>query len=153
MGSQGDFLDFENEGYVVFYLLSGQGPASSLDCPAIDILEPLSTGNKLQMLSLGPIYLLPQGYEGGKMGLVRGSCGMQARGPRDFDKSSGGGWDEGYPDSEYMEQTGVTDRLHAEVEERGKLRAIPRLSRTGGMKLPFPEIGRPHSYCPCLRAS
>ena len=60
MCSRGGLLDFEYEEYVVFYLLSGQGPASSLDCPAIDILEFLSTENKLQLLALGPIYLLPQ---------------------------------------------------------------------------------------------
>ena len=51
------FLDFENEKYVASYLLSGQGLASSLDCPAV--LEFLSTGNELQLLNLGPIYLLP----------------------------------------------------------------------------------------------
>ena len=55
------FLDFENEKYLVSYLLSGQGPASSMDCPAIDMLEFLSTGNELKLLTLGrPIYLLPQ---------------------------------------------------------------------------------------------
>ena len=44
-----------------FGLLSGQGPASSMDCPAIDMLEFLSTGNELKLLTLGrPIYLLPQ---------------------------------------------------------------------------------------------
>ena len=62
MCSPGGLLDFENEEYVVFYLLSGQGPASSLDCPVIDILEFLSTGNELQLLTLGPIYLLPQNH-------------------------------------------------------------------------------------------
>ena len=40
------FLDFENEKYVVSYPVSGQGPASSLNCPAIVILEYWSTGNK-----------------------------------------------------------------------------------------------------------
>ena len=30
MCSQGDLLDFKNEEYVVLYLLSGQGPASSI---------------------------------------------------------------------------------------------------------------------------
>ena len=38
-------LDFKNEKYVVSYLLSGQGPASSLDCPVL-ILEYWSTGNE-----------------------------------------------------------------------------------------------------------
>ena len=47
-------LDFENEEYVVFYLLSGQG--SALLPPAI--LEYLSTGEKL--CNLGSIYPLPQ---------------------------------------------------------------------------------------------
>ena len=45
--------DFENEKYLASYLLSGQGPVSSLNCPAIDILESLSTGNKLKLLSGG----------------------------------------------------------------------------------------------------
>ena len=49
-------LDFENEEYVFFYLLSGQGPASSL---TPGILEYLSTGEKLQLFTLGPIYPLP----------------------------------------------------------------------------------------------
>ena len=49
------FLDFKNEKYVVSYLLSGQGPASPLDCPATDILEFLSTGNELKLLSLGRV--------------------------------------------------------------------------------------------------
>ena len=35
------------------FLLSGQGPAFSLDCPAMDILEFLSIGNKLKLLTLG----------------------------------------------------------------------------------------------------
>ena len=61
MCSRGGLLDFGNEEYVVSYLLSGQGPASSLDCPTIDIVEFLSTGNELKLLTLGPIYLLPQG--------------------------------------------------------------------------------------------
>ena len=39
----------ENEKYVVSNLLSWQGPASSLDFPAIDILEFLSTGNELRL--------------------------------------------------------------------------------------------------------
>lgn len=56
-------LDLENETYVVFYLIFRQGPASSLDGPAILILENWSTGIKLQQLTLGvggggPIYLL-----------------------------------------------------------------------------------------------
>ncbi|KAJ8775921.1 hypothetical protein J1605_015984 [Eschrichtius robustus] len=60
MCSREGLLNFENVEYVVFYLLSGQGPASSLNCPAIDILEFLSTGNELLLLTLRPIYLLPQ---------------------------------------------------------------------------------------------
>ena len=59
MCSRGGLLDFENGEYVVFYSLSGRGPASSLDCPAIDILAFPSTGNELQLLTLGPIHLLP----------------------------------------------------------------------------------------------
>ena len=50
-------LDFQNEEYVVFYLLSRQRPALSL---ASAVKEFLSTGNKLQLLKLGPIHLLPQ---------------------------------------------------------------------------------------------
>ena len=49
------FLDFKYEKYVVPYLLSGQGPASPLDCPATDISEFLSTGNELKLLSLGRV--------------------------------------------------------------------------------------------------
>lgn len=41
------------------FLLFGQGPASSLDCPAMDILEFLSIGNKLQLLTLGGQGSLP----------------------------------------------------------------------------------------------
>ena len=52
------FLDFKNEKYVVSYLLSGQGPASPLDCPATDILEFLSTGNELKLLSLGRVVVV-----------------------------------------------------------------------------------------------
>ena len=44
--------DLENEDYLVFNLLSGQGSASSLDCPAIHILEFLSTGNGFHLLTL-----------------------------------------------------------------------------------------------------
>ena len=33
-------------------LLSEQGPASSLNCPAIDILEFLTTENELQLLTM-----------------------------------------------------------------------------------------------------
>ena len=46
-------LDLENEEYVVSCL----GTAQLL---LLFILEYLSTGDKLQLLSLGPIYLLPQ---------------------------------------------------------------------------------------------
>ena len=47
--------------------LSGQDPAYSLDFPAIDILEFLSTRNEPQLLSVWRrkgIYLLPQFYQG-----------------------------------------------------------------------------------------
>ena len=57
MCSQEDLLT-ENEKYVVSYLLSGQGPASPLDCPATDILEFLSTGNELKLLSLGRVVVV-----------------------------------------------------------------------------------------------
>ena len=55
------------EGWEICGLLfsSGQEPASSLGCTAIDILEFLSTGNKLKLLSLWVsvgIYLLLQNY-------------------------------------------------------------------------------------------
>lgn len=42
-----------NEKYVLSYLVSGQGPASSLNCPVIDILQFPATENALQLLSLG----------------------------------------------------------------------------------------------------
>ena len=45
-------LGFENDKYVVSYLLSGQGLASSLS-PAIFILEYRPTGKELQLLTLG----------------------------------------------------------------------------------------------------
>lgn len=48
-----DFLDIQCETHVVSYLLSVQGPAMSLDFPAINILELLSTGNELQLLTSG----------------------------------------------------------------------------------------------------
>ena len=51
MCSREGLLDLENEEFVLFYLLSGQGPASSL-----------STGEKLQMLTLGPIYFRPHNH-------------------------------------------------------------------------------------------
>ena len=41
-------------------LLPGQGPASSLCCPAVDTLEFLPPGNELQLLTLGGGYFLPQ---------------------------------------------------------------------------------------------
>ena len=44
--SREGLLDFKNEKYVVSYLLSGQGAASSLNCPAILVLENQSTGNE-----------------------------------------------------------------------------------------------------------
>ena len=53
LSSQQGLLDFKNERYVVSYFLSWHSPISSLDCPAIDILEFLSTGNELQLLTLG----------------------------------------------------------------------------------------------------
>lgn len=60
MRSQGGLLNLENEECVVFYLLSGQGPAS-LHHPALIeflLLKFLSTGEEL--FGPGPIYLLPQ---------------------------------------------------------------------------------------------
>ena len=68
LSSQEGLLDFKNEKYVVLYLLSGQGPASSLNCPAIFILEFPSTGNELQLFTMEwwgagvGIYLLHQTY-------------------------------------------------------------------------------------------
>ena len=47
------FLDFKNEKYVLSYLLSAQGPASSLNCPAIFISQFPSTGNELQLFTMG----------------------------------------------------------------------------------------------------
>ena len=49
-------LDFKNEEYVVFYLFSGHGSAILL----LLILEYLSIGDRLWLLSLEPICLLPQ---------------------------------------------------------------------------------------------
>ena len=57
MCSREGLLDFKNEEYVVSYPLSGQGSASSL---ALAVMEFLSPGNELELLTLGPIYLLPQ---------------------------------------------------------------------------------------------
>ena len=53
MCSREGLLDLTNEKYVVSYL----GRAQLL---LLFILEFLSSGDKLQLLSLGPIYLLPQ---------------------------------------------------------------------------------------------
>ena len=53
LSSQQGLLDFKNERYVVSYFLSWYSPISSLDCPAIDILEFLSTGNELQLFTQG----------------------------------------------------------------------------------------------------
>ena len=49
-------LDLKNEEYVVF--ISYLGRAALF--PFLLFLESLSTGEKLQLFSLGPIYLLPQ---------------------------------------------------------------------------------------------
>ena len=68
LSSQEGLLDFKNEKYVVSYLLSVQGPASSLNCPAIFISQFPSTGNELQLFTMGwmragvGIYLLHQTY-------------------------------------------------------------------------------------------
>ena len=54
---------FENEEYVVSYLLSGQDPASALSCPVIPISEYRSIGphgTNSNRLPWGPIYLFPQ---------------------------------------------------------------------------------------------
>ena len=56
MCSQEGLLDFAHEEYVVLYLLSGQGSASPPSC----YFGVSVTGVKLWLLSLGPIYLLPQ---------------------------------------------------------------------------------------------
>ena len=53
-------LDLKNEKHVVsLSFLSGQGSAPPRSCYYL-ILECLPTGDRLQLLSLGPIYLLPQ---------------------------------------------------------------------------------------------
>lgn len=45
LSSQEGLLDFkENKKYTAFYLLSGQGPASFLNCPAINTVEFLTHG-------------------------------------------------------------------------------------------------------------
>ena len=56
MCSQEDFFDLKNEEYVVFYLFWTE--LSSFFPPAI--LEYWFTGDKLWLLSLGPLYLLSQ---------------------------------------------------------------------------------------------
>ena len=59
-------LDFGYETHMVSYLLSGQSPATSFGFPAINILELLSTGSELKLLTPGgreDIYLLPQGHK------------------------------------------------------------------------------------------
>ena len=56
-----DFLDFENQKYMVSDLLSEPGLVFSLDCPVIAILEFQCTGNELKLLTPGEsIYLLSQ---------------------------------------------------------------------------------------------
>ena len=52
LSSREGFLDFENEKYVVSYLLSGQGAASSLNCPARDNWNISPQGTNLQLLTL-----------------------------------------------------------------------------------------------------
>ena len=59
MYSQEGLLDLEDEKYVVSLSLIWAGLSSSLT-PAI--LEYLSTGDRLQWLSLRPMYLLPQNF-------------------------------------------------------------------------------------------
>ena len=51
-------LDLENEKYVVSVFYLGRPQPLLL----YFISECLSTGDKLQLLSLGPIYLLPQNF-------------------------------------------------------------------------------------------
>ena len=53
MCSQASLLDFKNEDCVVFHLSSGAGP-SLLSA----VTELLSTGNELQLLTLGPLSCL-----------------------------------------------------------------------------------------------
>ena len=55
MCSQGGLRNFKNEEYMVS---SGQGPAFSLFCPAIFLLEHPSIENKLQLFVPGA-YLSP----------------------------------------------------------------------------------------------
>ena len=43
---------------MVSCLLSGQGPASSLNCPVIPVLEYLSTRNEFKLFALG-VHLSP----------------------------------------------------------------------------------------------
>ena len=57
MCSQRGLHNFKNEEYVVS---SGQGPAFSLSCPAVFLLEHPSIENKLQLSVPGAYYLLPQ---------------------------------------------------------------------------------------------
>ena len=58
-----DLLDLENEKYVVSCLLSGQGPASSLDCPTIDILE-FSIHRKQTLMGQVGVPYLPLASDG-----------------------------------------------------------------------------------------
>ena len=60
MCSRRGLLTSKNEEYVVSYLLSGQGPASSLNCPVILVSEYGSTGTNSNHLPWEPIYLLTQ---------------------------------------------------------------------------------------------
>ena len=49
------------------YLLSGQGPVSSLNCPATDILEVKSIGNEAPVVSLWGIHTPPAWASDSKM--------------------------------------------------------------------------------------
>ena len=51
--------DFKNEKYGVSYILSGQGPTSSLTCPTSNILEFRSTGNESPITLPWQTYLPP----------------------------------------------------------------------------------------------
>ena len=56
--------DFKKEKYGVSYLLSGQSPASSPTCPAINILEFQSTGNESPITLPWRTYLSPASKSG-----------------------------------------------------------------------------------------
>ena len=56
-------LDVENEEYVVSLFFAWAGLSSFLPLLLYFVLEYMFTGDKVQLLCLGPIYLLPQEHE------------------------------------------------------------------------------------------